>query len=431
MPSALLPGTHVVPASHRESRSGEVHTVALLTGCKDPHYAFGLATALASLGIHMDMIGDESGRSAALSQHPNITFHALRGNRQSERILPAKLLGWLRYYIRLLQFARPVNCNVVHILWNSKFQALDRTLLMLYYRLLGVKIALTAHNVNQARRDMEDSLFNRLTLRVQYRLSHHIFVHTEPMKAELCSAFGVRPSNVTVIPYGINNAVADTGISCASAKAEIGVGAGNKTILVFGGIKPYKGIEYVVEAFSRLTVAHPEYRLVIAGERKKDAEAYFNDIQRRISDLPDSSRVIQNIRYISDKDIEIYFKAADVLALPYKNIFQSGILFLAYSFGLPVVASDLDAFRDDIIEGKTGFVCKTNDPADLAKTLERYFASDLFLHLQATRPYIRDTACVRHSWQTVGELTKNVYSRMLVRADSERRACIPHDHLYL
>jgi hypothetical protein len=66
--------------------------------------------------------------------------------------------------------------------WNNKFEYVDRTLLMLYYMLLGKRIVLTAHNVNARRRDSEDTRLDRLTLEAQYRSAAHIFVHTEKME---------------------------------------------------------------------------------------------------------------------------------------------------------------------------------------------------------------------------------------------------------
>ena len=70
--------------------------------------------------------------------------------------------------------------------------------------------------------------------------------------------------------------------------------------------------------------------------------------------------------YIPDDETELYFKAADVLVLPYRHIYQSGVLFLGYSFGLPVLAADVGALKEEIVEGKTGFVFKPEDSVDLA-----------------------------------------------------------------
>ena len=66
--------------------------------------------------------------------------------------------------------------------------------------------------------------------------------------------------------------------------------------------------------------------------------------------------------------------------------FQSGVLFLGYNFGLPVIASDVGSLREDIVEGKTGFVCKPRDPIDLAKEIERYFSSELYRRLDNAAP---------------------------------------------
>jgi glycosyltransferase involved in cell wall biosynthesis len=305
------------------------------------------------------------------------------------------------------------NPRILHILWNNKLEHFDRTLLMLYFKACRKKIVLTAHNVNQARRDSKDSLLNRLTLRIQYRLVDHIFVHTQKMKSELIQDFGVREPAVTVIRYPINNALPDTDLTPAEAKRRLGVGDAEKTILCFGGIKPYKGIELLLTAFRQVLARDANGRLIVAGEPKKGSEDYLAGIRRTIDREFAGGEVILEAKFIPDHEMELYFKAADVVALPYKEIFQSGVLFLAYSFGLPVVATDVGSFREEIIEGTTGFLCRAGDPADLARALETYFASDLYKGLKNRRQEIKDYANTEHSWDAAGRLTRNAYAAML------------------
>jgi glycosyltransferase involved in cell wall biosynthesis len=119
------------------------------------------------------------------------------------------------------------------------------------------------------------------------------------------------------------------------------------------------------------------------------------------------------MEFIPDEELELYLKAADVAVLPYTRIFQSGVLFLAYSFGLPVIASDVGSLREDIVEGETGFICKPEDPVDLARTIERYFASSLYRNLDSRRGRIREYIQERHSWEVVGERTRSVYAGVL------------------
>ena len=316
------------------------------------------------------------------------------------------------YYAKLIRYAATAKPRIFHILWNNKFESFDRTLLMLYYRFLGKKIVLTAHNVNAGRRDSKDTLLNRLTLRIQYRLADHIFVHTEKMKRELIEEFGVQESRVTVIPFGINNAVPNTRLTPAEARQRLGIRDGEKTILFFGNITPYKGLEYLIAAFQQILARREDYRLIIAG-RPNNCERYWSAIREAIREDVQRGRVLLRADFIPDDETEVYFKAADVLVLPYRHIYQSGVLFLGHSFGLPVLAADVGSLKDEIVEGKTGFVFRPEDPVDLAKAIERYFASDLYADLNSRRQEIRDYATERHSWDVVGQMTMRVYAGLL------------------
>jgi len=386
--------------------------VALLTGGFDKPYAFGLALALASKGVWLDVIGSDDVDSPEMHTAPKLNFLNLWGSK-NDASLARKISRVLIYYVRLLRYATVAEAKIFHILWNNKFQFLDRTLLMLYYKLLGKKIVLTAHNVNAGKRDSNDSLLNRSTLRAQYRLADHVFVHTEKMKRELLRDFGVHERTVSVIPFGINNSAPHTDLSPREAKQRLGIRGDEKTILFFGAIRPYKGLEYLVEAFQLLTVTHPEYRLIIAGEPRKGAEQYLDEIQRTINRHVHRGQVLQEIRYIPDEETELYFKAADVLALPYTHVFQSGVLFLGYSFGLPVVGADVGSVREEIIEGRTGFLCRPSDSADLAEAIENYFDSGLFKSLDSHRQQIQEYANAKHSWDIVGDITREVYTQLL------------------
>jgi glycosyltransferase involved in cell wall biosynthesis len=385
--------------------------IGLLTGGQDRHYAVGLAMALAEQDLTLDVIGSDEIDGPEFEGNMRVRFRNLHGTQQSASVT-RRISGILVFYARLLQYAVTAKPRIFHILWNNKLPMFDRTLLMLFYKLAGKKIALTAHNVNAGRRDQTDSWLNRFTLRRQYRLTDHIFVHTRRMKDELKDEFGVDGSKVTVIPYGINNAVPFSRMTRDEARRKLGLRHGEKTILYFGAIKQYKGLEDLLAAFQQIA-DKGDYRLIIAGERKKGYEAYWQSIKQMIEHGPHREKVLQNIGFIPDSETEIYFKAADVAVLPYTDIFQSGILFLAYAFGLPAIATDVGSFSEDIIEGRTGFLCKRRDPDDLAATLQRYFGSDLYQQLERRRPEIRDYALSTHSWSVVADLTRSVYLTLL------------------
>ncbi len=386
--------------------------VALLTGGGDRPYAFGLAMELISKGAALDVIGSDDLDCPEFHGKPGVNFINLRGNQRPDVSFVRKVFRLSTYYAKLMRYAATAKPRIFHILWNNKLEAFDRTLLMLYYRVLGKRIVLTVHNVNAGRRDSIDTSLNRLTLRIQYRLADHIFVHTEQMKRELVQEFGVQEARVTVIPFGINNAVPSTSLTPAMARQRLGISDHERTILFFGNIAPYKGLEYLIAAFQQIVVQRDDYRLIIAG-RPKNCETYWTAIREGIHEEVQRGRVLLRANFIPDDETEVYFKAADVLVLPYKQIYQSGVLFLGYSFGLPVLAADVGSLKDEIVEGKTGFVFRPEDPIDLARAIERYFASDLCRDLNMRRQEIRDYATKQHSWDVVGQVTTRIYAGFL------------------
>jgi glycosyltransferase involved in cell wall biosynthesis len=228
------------------------------------------------------------------------------------------------------------------------------------------------------------------------------------MRNELLAEFRVPKDRVTVIPFGINNTTPTTGMSTAQAKQRLGLSPG-PVALFFGQIAPYKGLEYLVAALPELMQRISSFRLIVAGKVKKGTEAYWQNVERQLNAVGFQDRVTTRIEHIPDDEVELFFKAADVLIVPYTHIFQSGVPFLAYSFGLPVIATDVGSLTDDVIEGKTGFVCRPLDSADLAHAIRRYFSSDLYRHLQTRRAEIMRYANERYSWMTVGSITESVY----------------------
>ena len=131
-----------------------------------------------------------------------------------------KVARVVRYYVRLLKYAITAKPRIFHVLWNGKLEYFDRTALPVLLKLLGKRIVRTIHNVNAGERDGRDGVLNRMTLRFQYRMSDHLFVHTQRMKDELESAYAVPGNRISVIPFGINNTVPDS--ACRAAKRDAG-----------------------------------------------------------------------------------------------------------------------------------------------------------------------------------------------------------------
>lgn len=403
-------------AELRASGASRDISVSLLTGGSDKPYVFGLATELSSKGVSLDLIASDELDGPGFRDIPRLRFLKLRGDQNPHVSLWKKTVRILSYYAKLIGYTATAKPRIFHILWNNKFLHFDRTLLTSYYKLLGKKVVLTVHNVNTEKRDNKDSALNRFTLRVQYRLADHLFVHTEKMKQELISEFGVQTTRISVIPLGINNFAPQTDLTAAEAKRLLGIRQDEKAILFFGRITPYKGLEILVEAFQKSLPPTDNYRLMIAGRPEEATEAtYWVPIREALREDVQKGRVLLRAEHIPDAETELYFKAADVLVLPYRDIYQSGILFLGYSFGLPTLAANVGSLKDEMMEGRTGFLFKPEDPADLASTIEKYFVSDLYRDLSRRRQEIQDYARQGHDWNIVGQTTIGVYGGLLKR----------------
>ena len=130
--------------------------VGLLTGCQDRHYAFALAMGLVSKGM-LDVVGSDEVDSPELHTTPNLRFLNFRAASETTLMLFRRCLKLLVYYVRLLRYVLRSDTPILHILWNNELEIFDRTIMMLFYRMCGKKVAFTAHNINGAKRDRKDS----------------------------------------------------------------------------------------------------------------------------------------------------------------------------------------------------------------------------------------------------------------------------------
>lgn len=394
--------------------------VALLTGGSDRPYALGLLEALLQKGLSVDVVGSNEFLGAEILDDSSVQFLNLRGDTNPSAPRLGKVARTVRYYLSLVKFAATTEAGVFHVLWANRFWFVDRVAMNATYKALGKRLVFTAHNVNERKRDGKDGAYNRLTLRLLYRLMDHIFVHTAQMKEQLIQEFAIREQKVSVIPFGINNTFPRTDVTSLDARERLGIKRQEGVLLFFGRIAPYKGLEYAVDALRQLQGQSRSYRLLIAGRIEQGCDDYWSSVQEMIFAWGLSEQVTSRIDYIPDEEVELYFKAADVLLLPYKAIFQSGLLFLTYSFGLPVIVTDIGSFRDDVVEGVTGFVCTPEDPADLAAKVLQYFESDLHRNLQSRRADIIAWGNAKYSWQEVADITFKVYSELSSRNAGER-----------
>jgi glycosyltransferase involved in cell wall biosynthesis len=386
--------------------------VSLLTGGDDPNYAIPLATSLADQGIEVEFIGNDDMQGFPSLKRENIKYLNLRGSQDPQASAYSKTARVLRYYQNLISYTLRTESRLFHILWLNKFDLLDRTIMNLFYKSNRKKLVFTAHNVNMLKRDGNDTWTNKTTLRVMYSILDHIFVHTDLSKDELVAEYRVVPSKVSVIPFGLNTYVPDTYLSKAEARARLGLGESEKVLLFFGQIAPYKGLDMLLEAMKILFSQQQKYCLMIAGRVKSGSEPYWQTLRPYLENDEVRSRILVNDKFIPDNDVPMFFRAADALILPYRAIYQSGPLSLAYRFGVPVLATRVGSFDRDVIPGITGLLSQPDSPRDLARVIEQYFGSELYLDGDQVRKRIRDIGSERYSWDRISQAIAQVYATL-------------------
>lgn len=143
-----------------------------------------------------------------------------------------------------------------------------------------------------------------------------------------------------------------------------------RVLLFFGLVRAYKGLHTLLQAYAKVA-EKLDATLMIVGEFYENRAPY----DAEISALGIGARVRVVDRYIPDEEVEVYFRAADLVVLPYKSATQSGITQTAFAFERPVVVTAVGGLPDVVDDGVTGFVVPPDDPGALAGAIERFFAT--------------------------------------------------------
>lgn len=226
----------------------------------------------------------------------------------------------------------------------------------------GGRLVWTVHNVlphDAARPDDEAALQQAVVDRatVVHGLSSDTIAAVEPW-------FRIPPEKLLWVPHPNYIGAYPGHVTREAARWELGLGDQERVALFLGTIRPYKGLEILVDAIDALNRASPRrWRLVIAGALVAGA-AVDALIDRCVLD----PAVALHLGRVPVEDVALFLRAADVLVLPYAESLNSGVLMLALSFGLPVVVPG-GAFRD-VIETSFAQTFTPGDAADLATVLD-------------------------------------------------------------
>ncbi|MBN1259943.1 MAG: glycosyltransferase [Anaerolineae bacterium] len=249
------------------------------------------------------------------------------------------------------------------LVWVARFA---RNLLIA--RHLGYRTAFTLHNLHPTY-SLAPSWVDYLGHWVAANLTDSVIVHCAAARRALARRFG-RRRNVFVIDHPHYIDAYPNTLSREEARSRLGIALDRRVFLFFGGIRPNKGIETLVEAFQALP--DPEALLLIAGKPWRPA-TYVEQLQAMAKA---DARIKIFAQFVEDEEIQVFMNAADAIVLPFKRILTSGSAFLALSFGVPLVAPEIGCLPELVTEG-VGFVYAPDEPGALLEALKRCRSVDL------------------------------------------------------
>lgn len=150
------------------------------------------------------------------------------------------------------------------------------------------------------------------------------------------------------------------------ACGRLGLDPACRILLFFGLIRDYKGLDWLLEAFSSLG-RRDNVRLVVAGEFYADGTKYHE----LAKSLGIDDEVVWKTQFVPDSEVRYYFSAADLVVQPYKSATQSGVTQIAYHFERPMLVTRVGGLPEIVPDGKAGYVAEPS-PAAVAEALERF-----------------------------------------------------------
>ncbi|MCQ5146251.1 glycosyltransferase family 4 protein [Enterocloster bolteae] len=322
-------------------------------------YTFSLARGLKNNGIEICVCGI---KGDDVSAYIDIEFIGLFECYSKINCLTKKIQSYKKSWERVVHYCRTQKVDIVHMQWYV-FSPLDWK----FHKILkqcGIKVVATIHDLLPFDKKIYDYYYYKKI----YTHSDRIISQAKMNEQKLIRDFRVNKDNIVYIPHGHYMEYAESVTKEESLKY-LGLPEDRPIILFFGQIKKVKGVGILITAMRDVATRYPKALCVIAGKVWHDD---FSVYQQLIDEYSLNDNIKTDIRFINDNEIKYYFNAADIVALPYLQIYQSGVLLLAYAYEKPIVATTEGEFLTVVRNNETGLLIPAGNSEKLAEALIWY-----------------------------------------------------------
>jgi len=401
-------GARTTDGNETESQtSRQRHVFVVDLTSRTPPYDRRLCEALREAGAHVELWAAGSGRSELLD---DIDVPLRRGWTDLATQIPVtertgpfvKVLKAVEYVINLaalLVASERERPDLLHFQW---FPLLDLVsvegALVKFFQMRGIQVVYTAHDVVPL--DEREALrtYQRL-----YRTVDAVVCHTKQARHRLVEEFHVDAQDIRVIPHGpLMDREAFP--ACREARERLGWAQEQPTALLFGVLRPYKGVEFLLKSWAEVHERVPRARLIVAGHA---APSYAQKLRGLLRDPRVEDSVELRFRFLPEQELQTLIAAADLLVYPYRNITQSGALFAGMNAGKPIVATRVGGLKEVLRDEQTGVLVDYGDQTQLAERLGRLLQDPERQETlgQAAQHEI-DTS---YSWERIAQKTIHCY----------------------
>ena len=360
-------------------------------------YDRALAGGLGQAGHDVTLFGRRPGPDDSDADGVDLAEHFYRvSDSRLGRTLPGPLRLGVKgvdhavSMLRLLLRLRRDRPDVIHFQWLP-LPLLDRPLLAGFRRV--APLVLTVHDTNPFNGDPSALLQQRGFFRSLAEFGR-LIVHTAQGRARLQGA-GVAADRLVVLPHGL--------LLEPPRRAKDAM-HGPVTFLLFGKVKPYKGLDVLIEAFAMMPAdLRSQARLLVVGKPYMDLAPLLALADR----LHVRSQLTVEPRFVTDQELPQLFAPGVVAVFPYREIEASGVLSIALACGRPVIASALGNFAETVTDGLQGHLVPPDDAPALSQAMSHMVADRAFA--AACAGHARQMVDAAPSWNSIGEMTAATY----------------------
>jgi len=267
-------------------------------------------------------------------------------------------------------------------------------------RLAGATVVQTAHNTFERGRPLD------CTHRMLARLTARTIVHTEVDLERAPRVRGEVDGRVVVIPHGEYGGLARAGgvVDRDAARARLGIAHDAPVTLLFGQLRPDKGLDDLLAALARI----PRLHLLVGGQEEGALAAARAQLESEAL----AGRVTIREGFLDMHEAAQLFAATDTVALPYPRASQSGVLLLAYGFHRPVVVYPVGGMVEAVLDGQTGWICARPDVDGLVDALVASVDAG-WLECRRRGEAGARLAEERFAWPVIARRTSELYEQVL------------------